>query len=139
MPPENLSPILTEKITILSSQCSTDDYTTVTKSDKHEATTNGPSALALRRPVKNHARNQKSATLLTWMIDAQSPVEAPTAPLGIPFPINTLLPDFTWGLLVGIRFCFNWPISFFVSFPSSFMYLSQSTTLAGSHPTTLDK
>lgn len=28
---------------------------------------------------------------------------------------------------------------FFVSFPSSFMYLSQSTTLLGSHPTTIDK
>ena len=28
---------------------------------------------------------------------------------------------------------------FFCLFPSSFMYLSQSSTLLGSHPTTLDK
>ena len=83
----------------------------------------GPFALTLRRPVKNQARikinkfilkkkkketsnekkkknqarNRKSAALLTWMIDAQSPVETSTAPLGIPFPISTLLPDFYMG------------------------------------------
>lgn len=59
---------------------------------------------------KNQARNQKSATLPTWMVDAQSPVETSTAPLGIPFPITTLFPDFYMGTLVGIPFCFNWPI-----------------------------
>ena len=112
----------------------------VTKPDKHEATMDGPFALTLRRPVKNQARikinkfilkkketsnekkkknqarNQKSAALLTWMIDAQSPVETSTAPLGIPFPISSLLPDFYMGTPGWHSILFQLAC-FFVSFP----------------------
>ena len=137
--------MLTEQITIPPSQGSTDDWLHCGYVASWKWSNHGWTTCPLSQETSQASIQEPDVSNVTDLDDMMA-VRSPAVPLrkhqqthlGVPLPVSTLC-SLTWGRDSWLTFqiCFDHPI--FVGFPSSFLYLLQSTSLLGSHPTTLDK